>query len=93
MSMAMNAVLVNINEKDVLLALEEARQKLDGMGDKAVLDFSSVRRIDSHELRAMEELACMAEEKAVTVELRGVNVDVYRVMKLLKLTRRFTFGS
>jgi len=91
--MAVNTVQLNSNGKDIVLALQEAREKLDGAGGQAVLDFSSVRRIDSHELRAMEELACMAEEKAVTVELRGVNVDVYRVMKLLKLTRRFTFGS
>ena len=91
--MAMNAVLVNINEKDVLLALEEARQKLDGMGDKAVLDFSSVRRIDSHELRAIEEFGRIADEKAIKVELRSVNVNVYRVFKLVKLTRRFSFIS
>lgn len=89
--MAMNTVLLNINGKDVVLALEEARKKLDGAGDEAVLDFSSVRRIDSRELRAMEEFACRADEKAVKVELRGVNVDVYKVLKLVKLTRRFSF--
>ena len=55
-----------------------------GHGDGEVtLDFSSVRRIDPGALRAMEELARMADEKDVKVVLRGVNVDVYKVLKLV----------
>lgn len=93
MSMAMNTVLLNINGEDVVLALQEAREKLDGTAGEAVLDFASVRRIDSRELRAMEEFARLADERAIRVELRGVNVDVYKVLKLVKLARRFTFMS
>ena len=55
------------------------------------MDFSSVRRIDSNALVAMEELAGMADQKAVKVVLRGVNVDIYRVLKLMKLAPRFSF--
>jgi anti-anti-sigma regulatory factor len=56
-----------------------------------VLDFSSVRRIDPSVLRAMEEFAGKADNKGVKVVLRGVNVDVYKVLTLVNLTSRFSF--
>lgn len=62
--------------------LQEALGKLDSARGELVLDFSSVRRIDSSELRALENLAKVAEEKSVKVALKGVNVDVYKVLKL-----------
>jgi anti-anti-sigma regulatory factor len=89
--MAMIAVILNIDETRIVSALLEAGEKLEGTEGEAVLDFSSVRRIDSSALRAMEELARIADEKSVKVALRGVNVDVYKVLKLVKLTRRFSF--
>lgn len=89
--MAMIAVFLSIDEERVVPALQEAGGGLDCMQGEAVLDFSSVRRIDSSALRALEEFACIAEEKAVKVVLRGVNVDIYKVLKLVKLTRRFSF--
>ena len=64
---------------------------LDSAEGDVVLDFSSVRRIDPSALRAMEELAGIADDKAVKVVLRGVNVDIYKVLKLVKLTSRFSF--
>jgi anti-anti-sigma regulatory factor len=90
-SMAMNAVCLNIEETRVVPALREAGQKLDGTEGEVVLDFSSVRRIDSNALPAIEELARIADEKSVKVALRGVNIDVYKVLKLVKLSRRFSF--
>jgi hypothetical protein len=36
----------------------------------------------------MENLATTADEKAAKVVLRGVNVDVYKVLKLMKLAPR-----
>ena len=39
----------------------------------------------------MEEFAGIADNKGVKVVLRGVNVDVYRVFKLVKLASRFSF--
>jgi hypothetical protein len=36
-------------------------------------------------------LAGLADERSVKVVLRSVNVDIYRVLKQLKLTERFTF--
>ncbi len=87
----MIAVFLNIDETRVIPALREAGEKLDGTEGEAVLDFSSVLRIDSGMVRAIEDLVRLADEKAVKVVLRGVNVDVYKVLKLMKLTRRFTF--
>jgi anti-anti-sigma regulatory factor len=89
----MTAMLLNIDEKRAAPALHEAGEKLDRAEGEAVLDFSSVRRVDSSTLRALEEFARTADEKAVKVVLRGVSVDVYKVFKLVKLTRRFTFVS
>lgn len=89
--MAMITVFLNIDGERVVPALQEAGEKLDGGEGEAVLDFSSVRRIDSRALRAMEEFAHTAETKGVKVALRGVNVDVYKVLKLVKLTRQFAF--
>ena len=89
--MAMIAVFLNIDEERIVAALQEAGGNLDRTQGEAVLDFSSVRRVDSSGLRALEEFARIADEKAVKVVLRGVNVDVYKVLKLIKLTQRFSF--
>lgn len=89
--MAMTAVFLNIDDRRLVPALQEAGEKLDSTQGETALDFSSVRRIDSSALRALEEFARLAEEKAVKVVLRGVNVDVYKVLKLMKMTRRFSF--
>jgi anti-anti-sigma regulatory factor len=90
-NMAINAVLLTIDDKRVVSALQEAGEKLDSAQGETVLDFSSVRRIDSSGLRALEEFARVADKKAVKVALRGINIDVYKVLKLMKLTRRFSF--
>jgi len=73
--------------------LQDALEKLslDGGGSDIVLDFSSVRRIDPSTLRTMEKLAAAAQAKSVKVVLGGVNVDVYKVLKLMKLTGLFVF--
>jgi len=90
--MAMNTVFL-ASENDMVLMLQEAGQKLESSESEAVLDFSTVRRIDPSILRAIEEFACIAHDRAVKVAIRGVNVDVYKVLKLVKLTRRFSFLS
>ena len=91
--MAMIAVWLKIDEEHVVQALQEAGEKLDRAEGEVVLDFSSVRRIDSRALRAMEEFAGVADDKGVKVVLRGVNVGVYKVLKLVKLGSRFSFVS
>jgi anti-anti-sigma regulatory factor len=89
--MEMIALWLEIDEKDVLRALQEAGEKLESVQGELVLDFSSVLRLDSRSLRAMEEFTSMAAEKGVKVVLRGVNVGVYKVLKLVRLASRFSF--
>jgi len=89
----MIAVWLNIDEKCVAPALHDAADKLDGGEGEVVLDFVSVRRVDSSALRAMERFARIADQKRVKIVLRGVNVDVYKVLKLVKLAPRFTFAN
>lgn len=73
--------------------LRDAAEKLDSAEGEVVFDFSGVRRIDSNTLRALGEFARSADEKAVTVVLRNVNVDIYKALTLAKLTSRFSFVS
>ena len=89
--MTMNAEWLEIDGEHVLQGLQVARETLDGAKNDVVLDFSSVRRVDPNALKAMEKLAAFADGKAVKVVLRGVNVDIYKVLKLVKLTSRFSF--
>jgi anti-anti-sigma regulatory factor len=89
--MAMMAVWLKIDEERFVQALQEAGEKLDSAEGDVVLDFSSVLRIDAGGLRTMEEFAGTADDKGVKVALRGVNVGVYKVLKLVKLASRFSF--
>lgn len=90
--MAAIAGYVKIDGERLVDALQETGNWLDCANSEVVLDFSSVQRIDPRALRALEELAGIADEKVVTLELRGVSVDVYKVLKLAKLAPRFLFG-
>jgi anti-anti-sigma regulatory factor len=80
---------LSIDERCVGPALQDAVEKLDGTGGEAVVNFSAVWRLDPTALRAMEEFVGVADEKGVKVVLRGVSVDVYKVLKLTKLASRF----
>jgi anti-anti-sigma regulatory factor len=91
--MAMNAVWLKIDELRAVQALQEAGDRLDRADGEVVMDFSAVRRIDSNLLQAMEEFANQADDNSVKVALHGVNVDVYKVLKLVKLAQRFTFAN
>ena len=89
--MSTNTVWLEIDGDRVAHALQTALEKLDGAGGDLVLDFSSVRRIDPSALRAMENLASIVDGKGLKVALRGVNVEIYKVLKLTKLAPRFSF--
>ncbi len=86
--MSANALFLTIEEEQIVPILQQASVSIDGAQGDAVLDFSSVHRINSDALRALEDFARVAEEKAVNVVFRGVNVDIYKVLKLVKLTHR-----
>jgi anti-anti-sigma regulatory factor len=89
--MSMNPMWLKIDGERLVYALQEALKELDSAEGELVLDFSSVHRIDPSALRAMETLASTADGKATKVVLRGVNVDIYKVLKLTKLAPRFSF--
>ena len=88
--MTMIDVWLEVNGDRVAEDLHEAAGKLDSAGGDAFLDFSAVCRLDPSGLRALEDFAGAADEKAVKVMLRGVNVDVYKVLKLARLSSRFS---
>jgi len=44
-------------------------------------------------LQSLEALAGLADAKAARMELRGVNVEIYKVLKLVKLAPRFSFAD
>lgn len=87
------AVWLEMDEKNVRRTLQEAEEKLAGVQDEIILDFSSVLRIDPAALRAIEEFTAVAAGKGVKVVLRGVNVGIYKVLKLVRLASRFSFVS
>jgi len=89
--MSTRGMFLSIDEERAVATLHEVAEGLKGSPGEAVLDFSSVRRIDPGTLQALEDLVRIADDKAVKIVLRGVNVDVYKVMKLVKLTPRFSF--
>ncbi len=87
----MNAECLKVDGTRVALALQEACEKLTGAGGELALDFSGVRRIDASALKAMEQLAGSASAKSGKVVLHGVDVNVYKVLKLVGLAPRFAF--
>lgn len=91
--MATMAMCIKLDENRTLDALHDAREKLEQADGEVVLDFSSVRRIDPSGLEELARLADRADGKSVKLVLRGVNIDVYRVLKLVKLAPRFSFMS
>lgn len=91
--MATNIVWPQIDGEHVVEGLHETLGKLDRAAGELVLDFSSVRRLDPAALGAMERLAGRADDQCVKIALRGVNVSVYKVLKLVKLAPRFSFQT
>ena len=70
---------------EIHLALQQALDRVETAGGEVVLDFSAVRRIDPAALQMLEKLSSAAAGKTVSVALRGVNVDVYKALKLMQL--------
>jgi len=87
------AIPLKISEASVASNLQEVKAKLQGSDRQIAIDFSSVSRIDAHAVRELKEIALFAEEREVTVHIHGANVEVYKVLKLLALTSRFTFSG
>ena len=93
MNVATMAMRFRLEQERISPILEEAAQSLEKTGAELNLDFSSVRRLDPNAIRALEKLAQRAESKGVKVRLREVNVDVYKVLKLVRLTTKLEFPA
>jgi anti-anti-sigma regulatory factor len=93
LAMATNVEWVRVEEEHVIPALKQAAEKLDTLQGELVLDFSSVRRLDPASLGALAALADKVDGAGTKVVLRGLNVDLYKVLKLTKLASRFTFRT
>lgn len=85
------AVLRRVDNENVASALLELEKSLNRAQGEVVIDLSSVARVDGTALSSLAEFANKAETASVKVTLRGVNVDVYKVLVLMKLTSRFSF--
>ncbi len=84
---------LKVDESRFMQSLQEADEKLHQAEGEVILDFTSVIRVDSKGLRELERLADRADAKSTKFVLRGVNVDIYKVLKLMKLAPRFLFRS
>ena len=89
----MIAVWLKIDGERLVSSIEEAREKLDAAEGEIVLDFSSVSRMDTSSVKAIKQLAESAGEKGISVVLRGVSVEVYKLLKLMNLAARFSFAN
>ena len=89
--MPISAVWLKIDAERVVDSLQPAFEMLVAGEKEVVLDFSAVRRIDTAALHELEKLAGQTKEKDAKAILCGVHVDVYKVLKLMKLTAQFSF--
>ena len=91
--MKMIAAQLLVEEKRVEAALEQARTMLGKAEGRFILDLTPVSRLAARDLRSLEALAAVADEKSVRIVLRGVGSSVYKVLKLTKLSSRFGFAD
>jgi anti-anti-sigma regulatory factor len=87
------AIVPRVDEGNALEILEEVGSKLATADGELTIDFSSVRRVDSRVIGRLEELADQVDGKSVRVVVRGANVDLYKVFKLVKLSSRIAFNE
>ncbi len=90
--MTTNAVWIRVDAERVVAAWEEeAAEKLKNSQGDVVLDFAAVKRLDPEAVRALNDLASLAEARGVKIVLCALAPQIYKVLKLLKLAPRFAF--
>ncbi len=87
------AATIRVDEKRVAESLDEACERLETADTELTLDFSSVNRMDPIAVCALKSFAQLAGDKTVKIVLRGVNVDIYKVLKLVDLAKCFSFSA
>jgi anti-anti-sigma regulatory factor len=90
-NMATVSTFQKIDVEHVAECLQSLGEKLGAGNGETILDFSAVRKIDPITLRALTQLADAAEINGTRITLRAVNVEIYKVLKLVKLAPRFVF--
>jgi anti-anti-sigma regulatory factor len=80
-----------INNEGAAETLKQICGKLPANGGEVLLDFFFVQALPPAAIQALEELAGTAELMKVKVILRGVNVELYKVLKLSQLCDKFGF--
>jgi anti-anti-sigma regulatory factor len=89
--MTTNSAWIKVDPERIIDALKhEAFDQIEN-GQCVVLDFSSVSRVDAGSLKALEGLAHLARERSAQIALQGVSLDIYKVLKLVKLTPHLSF--
>jgi len=87
--MATIAEWIKIDGNRLAESLDSAASKLTQAEGELVLDLSDVRRIDTAAMLRLEQLATAATEKRLKLALRGVTVDIYKVLKLARFSEHF----
>ena len=93
MNVATMAMRFRVEQERITSIVQEAAQKLEKTDVDLVLDFSSVSRLDPSAVEALEKLSQSAESRGAKIVLREVNIDIYKVLKLIGLTPKFEFPA
>lgn len=80
-----------VNGHHVAETLKEVRGGLAANGGEVLLDFFFVQTLDPAGIEGLEQLSATAQLLKAKVILRGVNVELYKVLKLSELTDKFLF--
>jgi len=80
-----------IDGEHVAQQLNDIREKLATEGPEVLLDFFLAQALDPTDLRALEELAASAEGESTKIVIRGINIEMYKVLKLAGLSEKFEF--
>ena len=89
--MTTTTMVFRLNGEITSQALIWVRGQLDACEGDLLLDFSRLLRMTSDSLPVLEEIADLLDGDAKRVVLRGVNVSIYKVLKLVNLSQRFRF--
>ena len=89
--MTTNGTWFKVNEKHTSQDLQADVNSIDRGDSELVIDCSELARLDTRAIATLEALSKKADEHRVKVVLHGVNVDVYKVLRLIKLAPRFSF--
>ncbi len=91
MSTALKSSCFVIDEGHLAEQVLDIRAKLAAEGPEILLDFFLAQTLDPAGMRALQELAGAADIENVKIVLRGVNIEMYKALKLAGLSDSFAF--